>query len=257
MTAKIALQRLQKVFGAGTSREVTALQEVTFAVAPGEFVCLLGPSGCGKSTILNIVAGLESGFDGTVLLDGAPLADHGGGPRPVGYVFQEPRLLPWLTVEQNVHFGLGCQNISRATWGERTDRVLRMVGLDEFRHLYAHQLSGGMQQRTAIARALAIDPEVLLMDEPFSSLDEFTARDLRKQLLGIWAETGKTILFVTHNSFEATFLADRILLMSRRPGRIFDELAITLPRPRQYDDPDVFEVNRMVVGKFFKGIDQD
>jgi NitT/TauT family transport system ATP-binding protein len=114
-----------------------------------------------------------------------------------------------------------------------------------------------MQQRTAIARALAIDPEVLLMDEPFSSLDEFTARDLRKQLLGIWAETGKTILFVTHNSFEATFLADRILLMSRRPGRIFDELTITLPRPRQYDDPDVFEVNRMVVGKFFKGIDQE
>jgi ABC-type nitrate/sulfonate/bicarbonate transport system ATPase subunit len=257
MAAKIALQRLQKVFGAGTSREVTALQEVTFAVAPGEFVCLLGPSGCGKSTILNIVAGLERDFDGTVLLDGAPLADPGGRPRPVGYVFQEPRLLPWLTVEQNVHFGLGCQSIPRAAWSERTARVLQMVGLGEFRHLYAHQLSGGMQQRTAIARALAIDPEVLLMDEPFSSLDEFTARDLRKQLLGIWAETGKTILFVTHNSFEATFLADRILLMSRRPGRIFDELTITLPRPRQYDDPDVFEVNRMVVGKFFKGIDQE
>ena len=257
MTAKIALQRLAKVFNAGTSREVTALHEVTFAVAPGEFVCLLGPSGCGKSTILNIVAGLEPRFDGIVRLDGAPLAVHAGGPRPVGYVFQEPRLLPWLTVEKNVHFGLGCQGIPRAEWEERTRRVLRMVGLGEFAHLYPHQLSGGMQQRTAIARALAIDPEVLLMDEPFSSLDEFTARVLRKQLLAIWAETGKTVLFVTHNSFEATFLADRILLMSRRPGRIFDELAIGLPRPRQYDDAEVFEVNRTVVGKFFKGIGEE
>jgi ABC-type nitrate/sulfonate/bicarbonate transport system ATPase subunit len=257
VTPRIAVQGLRKVFNPGSPQELVALRDVAFAVAPGEFVCLLGPSGCGKSTVLNIVAGLEPAAGGEVLLDGVPLGRDGGRPRPVGYVFQEPRLLPWLTVERNVHFALDCQRVPREAWPERTGRVLALVGLADFARHHAHQLSGGMQQRASIARALAIAPEVLLMDEPFSSLDEFTARDLRQQLLRIWAETGTTILFVTHNSFEATFLADRILLMSRRPGRIVDEVPIALPRPRRYDDPEVFETNRMVLGRFFKGVGEE
>jgi NitT/TauT family transport system ATP-binding protein len=251
--ATIAVEGLGKTFNRGSEREVSALRDVTFSMASGEFVCVLGPSGCGKSTILNILAGLEPGFDGEVLLEGLALRQAGRALR-VGYVFQEPRLLPWLTVEQNVHFGLECQGFPKAEWAGRSAQVLAMVGLTDFAHHYVHQLSGGMLQRTAIARALGIDPEVLLMDEPFSSLDEFTARDLRHQLLDIWAKTGKTILFVTHNSFEATFLADRLLLMTRRPGRIVDEFRIDLPRPRSYDDPGVFEFNRKVVKAFFRSM---
>jgi ABC-type nitrate/sulfonate/bicarbonate transport system ATPase subunit len=257
MSAEIVVRDLRKVFNPGSTRELTALHDVTFTVARGELVCVVGPSGCGKSTILNVLAGLETAFEGEVLVDGSPLRARGTRHRPIAYVFQEPRLLPWLTLERNVHFALDCQGVPRGEWRSRTDQVLSLVGLTEFVHLYAHQLSGGMQQRASIARALAIDPQILLMDEPFSSLDEFTARDLRQQLLAIWAATGKTILFVTHNSFEATYLADRIILMTRRPGRIFDEITVDLPRPRQYDDADVFEANRAVVTKFFKGIAQD
>ncbi|MCC6211924.1 MAG: ABC transporter ATP-binding protein [Burkholderiales bacterium] len=253
--AAIAVERLGKVFNRGSPREVSALREVTFSMASGEFVCILGPSGCGKSTILNILAGLESGFEGQVLLEGLALRSVGSALR-VGYVFQESRLLPWLTVEQNVHFGLECQGFHRREWPARSAAVLEMVGLADFAHHYVHQLSGGMQQRTSIARALSIDPQILLMDEPFSSLDEFTARDLRQQLLGIWTRTGKTILFVTHNSFEATFLADRLLLMTRRPGRIVEDLRIDLPRPRSYDDPRVFDVNGKVVKTFFKSMNE-
>ena len=251
---RLAARGVRKVF-AGDGAELVAIDGLGFDVAAGELVCLVGPSGCGKSTLLNIVAGLETGFEGEVLLDGVPLGHAQDGARPrIAYVFQEPRLLPWLTVERNVHFGLDCQGIARAEWSDRTARVLAMVGLGSYASLYPHQLSGGMQQRTAIARAFAIDPDVLLMDEPFSGLDEFTARDLRQQLLDIWGQTHKTIVFVTHNSFEATFLADRILLITRRPARVFAEIPVALPRPRDYDDPRVFEVNRAVVTTFLQGI---
>ena len=252
---RLAARRVRKVFQ-GDGADLVAIDDLGFEVAAGELVCLVGPSGCGKSTLLNIIAGLETGFEGEVLLDGMPLGgDRRDGARPrIAYVFQEPRLLPWLTVERNIHFGLDCQGIARAEWNERTARVLAMVGLGSYASLYPHQLSGGMQQRTAIARAFAIDPDVLLMDEPFSGLDEFTARDLRQQLLEIWGQTRKTIVFVTHNSFEATFLADRILLISRRPARVFAEIPVALSRPRDYDDPQVFEVNRTVVTTFLQGI---
>ena len=252
---RLSARGVRKVFPADGAAPLVAIDDLGFDVAAGELVCLVGPSGCGKSTLLNIVAGLETGFEGEVLLDGVPLGrDHAGARPRIAYVFQEPRLLPWLTVERNVHFGLDCQGIARAEWHHRTARVLAMVGLGSYASLYPHQLSGGMQQRTAIARAFAIDPDVLLMDEPFSGLDEFTARDLRQQLLEIWGQTHKTIVFVTHNSFEATFLADRILLITRRPARVFAEIPVALTRPRDYDDPRVFEVNRTVVSTFLGGI---
>ena len=170
------------------------------------------------------------------------------GASRVGYLFQEPRLLPWLTAEQNVDFALrGCRVPDEAR-AELKNRYFALAGLEGFRGYYPHQLSGGMRQRVALVRALCVEPGILLMDEPFGGLDELTARRLRIDLLRIWRETRKTIVFVTHNAYEASYLADRVLVMAR--GRIRDEIAVRVPRPREYDDPAVFEVNRDVVRRF-------
>ena len=227
-----------------------ALDGVDLVVADQEFVCLLGPSGCGKSTLLNAVAGLDRDYRGEILVDGAPRA-RGRGPR-IGYLFQEPRLLPWLTVQRNVEFALRSCAVPRERWDELTGRYLDMTGLSAFRRYHPHELSGGMRQRLALARALAVEPEILLMDEPFSGLDEMTARRMRLDLLAIRESTRKTIVFVTHNAYEATFLADRIVLMTPRPARVDGEIAVELPRPRDYDDPAVFEVNRAVVRRYLE-----
>ncbi len=227
-----------------------ALAGVNTDIKDREFVCILGPSGCGKSTVLNILGGLDDDYEGQILMDGQPMTKGSKDGLRVGYIFQEPRLLPWLTVMGNICFALAAQGIPKDAWNDILDRNIALVGLKGFEKSYPHQLSGGMQQRTSIARSFAIDPEILLMDEPFSGLDEMTARRLRKELLGIWQATQKTILFVTHNSFEASFLSDRIVMMTKRPGRVYKEVPVPLPRPRDYDDPKLFEFNREIVRDF-------
>ena len=254
--AEITIANLDKVYHSQAhATGLQALERVSFDVADQEFVCILGPSGCGKSTILNILSGLDNTFQGEIRVAGRPLGS-GHGVR-IGYVFQEPRLLPWLTVADNLRFALECEGIPRADWEARLARYLGLVGLGGFERAYPHQLSGGMQQRASIARSFAVEPDVLLMDEPFSGLDEITARRLRKELLRIWSATQKTILFVTHNCYEATFLADRILLMTSRPGRVYEEVAVDLPRPRDYDDPQLFAVNAGIVRNFLKTIGEE
>ena len=255
--ARIEIANLEKIYQSQVhSAGLRALDRVSFNVADQEFVCILGPSGCGKSTILNILSGLDTQYGGQIRVGDRPLNGGSHGVR-IAYVFQEPRLLPWLTVADNVRFALECEGIARASWDGQVARYLGLVGLAGFERAYPHQLSGGMQQRASIARSFAVEPDVLLMDEPFSGLDEITARRLRKELLSIWSATHKTILFVTHNCFEATFLADRILLMSSRPGRVYEEVPINLPRPRDYDDPHLFTVNAGIVRNFLKTIGEE
>jgi ABC-type nitrate/sulfonate/bicarbonate transport system ATPase subunit len=208
-----------------------ALQPTSLAVADNDFITILGPSGCGKSTLLRIVAGLDVPTTGRVLLDGAAV-DGPGADR--GMVFQSYTLFPWLTIRENVCFGLRERNLPRAEQDERAAYWLAKVGLTGFEHHYPKQLSGGMQQRTAIARALANDPKILLLDEPFGALDNQTRSLMQELLLAIWETDRKTILFVTHDIEEAIFMANRVVVMSARPGRIKAEVAVKLPHPRHY-----------------------
>ena len=247
-SALIEMHAVGKTFpGKGRKPGYRALDNASFSVARGEFVCILGPSGCGKSTLLNILSGLDEQFEGQARINGARAGATGAAR--VAYVFQEPRLMPWRTVRANVEFALAANGFAPAQWQQRTARVLDLVGLAAFAEFHPSQLSGGMQQRASIARAFAIEPDVLLMDEPFSALDELTARRLRQQLLAVWGRFRCTVLFVTHNAFEATFLADRILMMTKGPGgRFCDEVELrALPRPRRYEDVAVFEASRKVV----------
>ena len=242
--ADIAVSGLTKRYRSRAHAQgILAVDRVDLSVSDHEFVCLLGPSGCGKSTVLNVLSGLDQAYSGEVRVAGKLVSRGNGHPYRVGYVFQEPRLLPWLTVRRNIEFALESEDIPRAEWRSRTDNWLARVGLAEFAEAHPHELSGGMQQRTALARAFAVDPEILLMDEPFSGLDELTARTMREQLLEIWLETRKTVLFVTHNCFEACFLADRIVVLTARPGAIRKELGVSLPRPRNYEDGRLFELS--------------
>lgn len=245
--AGIVVQGVSKVYRLpGGKADRPALHDVNLTVAPGEFVGLLGPSGCGKTTLLNIISGLDSDYSGTVRFT-AP--DGAASFRPViGYVFQEARLLPWLTVRDNLRLVLP----ARGKETERDARIeawLARVGLEGYGDYFPGQLSVGMQQRVAVARALMIEPDVLVMDEPFSALDELTALKLRDELLALWSETGCTVLFVTHNPLEAVYLADRVAVMSPGPGRIVGELDVAahVGRPREADDPAVWRLSRQAV----------
>ncbi|HWE72740.1 MAG TPA: ABC transporter ATP-binding protein [Stellaceae bacterium] len=248
--ASIEIRQVSKIFpGRGNKAGWKALDNANFTVHPGEFVCILGPSGCGKSTLLNILSGLDGQYEGVASIHGRSAAERSYGRARVAYVFQEPRLMPWRTVRGNIEFALRAAGFAASEWKGRIARCLELVGLADFGEFYPLQLSGGMQQRASIARAFAIDPEVLLMDEPFSALDELTARRLRQELLTIWDTFRSTVLFVTHNAFEATFLSDRILMMTKGPGaRFCDEIDLGgLVRPRSYEDVRVFETSRAVV----------
>lgn len=209
-----------------------ALQDVTLSISEEEFVCLVGPSGCGKSTLLRIIAGLEKADSGKVQFQGEQITQ----PTPkITLVFQLFGLLPWKTALENVEVPLEVVGVPREERGGRAREFLKLVGLDGFEESYPHDLSGGMKQRVGIARALALKPEVLLMDEPFSSLDELTARKLRELVLQIWRDPDSpmnSVLMVSHNVEEAVYMADRVLVMSHRPGRIIDEVKIDIPRPR-------------------------
>jgi NitT/TauT family transport system ATP-binding protein len=230
---KLAIRAISKSFVSGRGERVPALDDISFDVASGEFVCLIGPSGCGKSTLLNIVAGLERPDSGEVVID-----DHWvAAPGPDrAILFQEPALFPWLSVVANVEFALELIGVPRADRRERAMEWLRKVHLSQFAHAQPHELSGGMRQRAALARALAAQPAVLLGDEPFGALDAQSREILQGELQQVWTETRKTFLFVTHNVREAVFLADRVIVMSARPGTLLAEYRITAPRPRTFED---------------------
>jgi ABC-type nitrate/sulfonate/bicarbonate transport system ATPase subunit len=230
--SKLAIEGVGRVFpGVRGGPPTVALQPTSLAVADNDFITILGPSGCGKSTLLRIVAGLDQPTSGRVLLDGAAVAGPGADR---GMVFQSYTLFPWLTIRENVCFGLRERNLSRAEQDERSAYWLAKVGLTGFEHHYPKQLSGGMQQRTALARALANDPKILLLDEPFGALDNQTRSLMQELLLAIWETDRKTILFVTHDIEEAIFMANRVVVMSARPGRIKAEVAVPIPHPRKY-----------------------
>ncbi|MDZ7799296.1 MAG: ABC transporter ATP-binding protein [Trueperaceae bacterium] len=240
--AQIVVEGVTKTFRGPGGAAVDALRDIHVRVADGEFMCLLGPSGCGKTTLLNIMAGLERHDAGSVTI-----RDESDGHTPViSYMFQESRLLPWMTVTENLAFVLDGR--SARTRG-RIDDWLSRVGLREFGDYFPRQLSIGMQQRVAVARALIVQPDVLFMDEPFSSLDELTAMTMREELLALWQQLRCTVVFVTHNPMEATLLADRILIMSPGPGRVADVLELTseLPRPRNADDAKLWRTSRDAV----------
>jgi NitT/TauT family transport system ATP-binding protein len=242
----IEIEHLTKQFEKRDDDELlTVLSDVSLAIEDHQFVCLLGRSGCGKSTLLNLISGLDREYEGTIRYSGRSL---NGGPPPLrlGYVFQEPRLLPWLSVKANMHFTLRRSAVAASERNKTVDEWIERVGLRDFANAYPHELSGGMQQRASIARAFAIDPDVLLMDEPFSGLDEFTGRSMREQLLELWRETRKTVLFVTHHCFEACYLADRIVVLGRRPGRVVEDMEVGVQRPRDYESSELFELSNSV-----------
>jgi NitT/TauT family transport system ATP-binding protein len=238
-TGGVALRDVTKVYGSG-EHAVLALDGVSLDVAPGEFVCLVGASGCGKSTLLNLVAGLDQASSGRI-----ELAE---GVRP-GLMFQEAALFPWLTVEGNVELPLRLRGLPRDTRRERVAELLRTVHLADFGRKRPHQLSGGMRQRVALARTLALDTPVLLMDEPFGALDAMTRDILHDELERIWSERHLTVLFVTHNVREAARLADRIILLSSRPGRIIYTTRVDVPRPRRIDSPEVASIAAEVTAR--------
>ena len=227
----LSIQGVSRTFTSPKGVKTQALLPVDFEVQENDFVTILGPSGCGKSTMLRIVAGLDHPTQGRVLLDGQPVEGPGADR---GMVFQSYTLFPWLTIAQNIRFGLRERGLSEADQKDRSEFFIAKVGLRGFEHHFPKQLSGGMQQRTAIARALANDPKILLMDEPFGALDNQTRVLMQELLLGIWESARKTVLFVTHDIDESIFMANRVAVFSARPGRIKTELAVDLPHPRHY-----------------------
>jgi ABC-type nitrate/sulfonate/bicarbonate transport system ATPase subunit len=230
--SKLIIESLSRVFpGVRGGAPTRALEPTSLSVADNDFVTILGPSGCGKSTLLRLVAGLDTPTTGRILLDGKPVTGPGADR---GMVFQSYTLFPWLTIADNIAFGLRERGITSAERGHVVESWLTRVGLTSFANHYPKQLSGGMQQRTAIARALANDPSILLLDEPFGALDNQTRALMQELLLGIWERERKTVLFVTHDIEEAIFLASRVLVMTARPGRIKADVAVDLLHPRHY-----------------------
>ncbi|MER2540905.1 MAG: ABC transporter ATP-binding protein [Azonexus sp.] len=234
--SQIIVNNVQKVFKT-PGKDVIALKDINLEIKQGEFVCLLGPSGCGKSTLLNAVAGFALPSSGEITVEGKLIT----GPGPDrGMVFQEYALFPWMTVAQNIAFGMEVQKKDKAEIDLTVNQLLEMLHLNDFRDRFPKDLSGGMRQRVAIARILALDSPIMLMDEPFGALDALTRRNLQDELLRIWNKLGKTILFVTHSIEESIYLADRIVVMTYRPGTVKRDQYVDMPRPR---DPSSAEFN--------------
>lgn len=230
----VSIQAVNKIFGKAGANQTVALQDIALYIEQGEFVSLIGPSGCGKSTLLRIIGDLISPTNGTVLVNGKP-APQARIDRDYGIVFQAPVLFDWRSVEKNVQLPLEIMGKSASERAERANQMLELVELNGFQKHYPYQLSGGMQQRVSIARALSFNPQLLLMDEPFGALDEITRERLNAELLDIWSRTKTTIVFVTHSIPEAVFLSTRVVVMSARPGRITQIIPIDLPQPRNFD----------------------
>lgn len=240
---KLTINHVSKVFEQRNEAS-PALTDISTEVRDEEFLCILGPSGCGKTTLLRMIAGLEPPTEGMIAIDGEPVTGPG---RKMAMIFQDYSLYPWRTVIENIAFGLEVQDVDRETRMKVAGSYLDLVGLREFGENFPYELSGGMRQRVAVARALAIDPSVLLMDEPFGALDAQTRNMLQIEILKIWEKTRKTILFVTHSVDEAVFLADRIMVLTSRPGRIKEIVSIDLPRPRDRTSPDFAKIRRYVL----------
>jgi sulfonate transport system ATP-binding protein len=231
---------------AGSQGKLLVLKDIILTIEPGEFVCVVGGSGCGKTTLLRIVAGLETDYEGVISLDERRITSPG---LDRGVVFQEHRLLSWLTVHDNVAFGLG--TVPPPERKAKIRHYINLVGLDEFEYEYPHQLSGGMSQRVAIARALVGNPQVLLLDEPFASLDALTRMRMQQEILRIWEAEQTTVVLVTHDIEEAVYLADRVVVMSSQPGTITKIFPITLPRPRDRTDKQFIQARKSVHDEFF------
>jgi NitT/TauT family transport system ATP-binding protein len=251
----IRVEGLSLSFPARDGTCLPVLDNVSFDVGPGEFVSLLGPSGCGKSTLLNIAAGLLAPDAGVMRIGDLVIrAGSSHVPPRVGYVFQSPRLLNWLTVAQNINLVLDAAGTPRKRWDEIIDHYLGMVGLRDFRDKYPLELSGGMQHRVALVRALAIEPQILLMDEPLAALDAITAHRVRQDLLRLWQASKATVLFVTHNIAEAVQLSDRVMLFYDRPTSVYRDVVIPFDRPRRNTDPKLLELEAAITEDFFANI---
>ncbi len=237
--ARIEIRRISKRFGTRSEELPLVLDNIDLEIEGNEFVSIAGRSGCGKTTLLNIIAGLLEQTTGEVLVNGTLVTGPGQGK---GMVFQQHALFPWLTARENVAFGCSNQGLGKAKRKQIVADLLTLVGLEGQGDLYPMQMSGGMQQRIAIARAMALDPQVLLMDEPFASLDEFTRMDMQSELLRIWASKKKTVVFVTHNIVEALVLSDRIIVLTSNPGRVAKEVRVELERPRKRSDPRLLKL---------------
>lgn len=237
---QIRIENVHKTF-ATPGGNITALQQIDLSIAAGEFVCLLGPSGCGKSTLLNAVAGFQPPSQGQIIVNGQAILSPGPDR---GMVFQEYALFPWMTVAQNIAFGLEVQKKPKAEIDLTVNQLLAMLHLQDFRDRFPKDLSGGMRQRVAIARVLALDSPIMLMDEPFGALDALTRRNLQDEVLRLWQRLGKTILFVTHSIEESIYLADRIVVMTYRPGTVKRDHYVDLPRPRDPASPAFNELKR-------------
>lgn len=246
---KVEVRGLSKIFSEpGAAKRTLALSDVSLTIGEHEIVCLLGPSGCGKSTVLRVVAGFEEASSGAVLVDGRQVTRPGPDR---GVVFQEQALFPWLSIYQNIVYGPKIRGMPREAYEKLADQYIGIVGLRGFERHYPHELSGGMKQRVAIARVLMNKPEVLLMDEPFGALDAQTRSTMQEWLLTLWQATPKAALFITHDVDEAIFLADRVYVMTARPGAIKLERAIDLPRPRTFEvltSPRFMELKREILG---------
>jgi NitT/TauT family transport system ATP-binding protein len=239
----VRITDLQKVYRTRDGQEIHALKDVNLEIREREFISIVGPSGCGKTTLLKILSGVLSRSSGEVVVSGRP---HDGPSRDVGVVFQAPVLLPWKTVLENVMVPVTIQKRSRAEFERRARELIAMVGLAGFEEKYPNELSGGMQQRVGICRSLVHDPSFLLMDEPFGALDAMTREQMNEELQRLWQESQKTVLLVTHSIPEAVYLADRVVVMTPRPGRIVDVLDIDLPRPRRLAMHNTPEFGRYV-----------
>jgi NitT/TauT family transport system ATP-binding protein len=253
----LELKNITKSFSVNSSsgerKRVLAVDNVNLSIEEGQFVCFVGPSGCGKSTLLNIIAGLDKPSEGELVLNGQSVV--GTGPDRI-MVFQENALFPWLTVIDNVEFGLKMVGVEKEKRNKIALHYLEMMDLSKFSKSYTYQLSGGMKQRVAIARALVMDPDVLLMDEPFAALDSQTRDLLLVELQLIWAKTRKTIIFVTHNISESICLGDRVVVFTKRPARVKKEIQIDYRRPRLTEDSNLFEYNRLVLDELKSEITQ-
>lgn len=246
----IEIKKITKNF-VGTKRET--LQDISLEVEKGEFICIVGPSGCGKSTLLNIIAGLEKPSCGDVFVNGNKIV---GPSSERAVMFQEPALFPWLSVEDNVIFGMKMGGVDKTECKLRAEHFLKMVKLWDFKDYHPHEISGGMKQRTALARALALDADVLLMDEPFSALDKQTTNLLRVELEQIWEETRKTIFFVTHSVEEAVYFADRVVILSDNPGMIKEIHPIKLSRPRHIEGDDFIHKRKEILDKVRREVEK-
>ena len=239
MPVKVSIKNLHMDYYL-KDRRVHALKDINLDIQDGEFVCVVGLSGCGKTTLLNILAGFLEHTAGTILLDGKPISEEGRMNR--GVVFQEYALFPWRTALRNVEFGLEMKGLGREERTKKAREYLDLVHLEKFTHLYPHNLSGGMKQRVAVARAYAYEPQFMLMDEPFGALDAQTRENLQSLTVEVWEKTKKTIFYVTHNLSEAVYLADRIIVLAGQPGQVHKEIQVDLPRPRDPFDSKVVDL---------------